>query len=124
MKKNITTAIILLVVIVAIVFGFIEYKKSHSIQQSVLDTFAQCVAEKKVTMYGAEWCPHCQREKALFGSSFKYVPYVECPENTQLCLDKGITGYPTWMDSNGKKYEGEQGLEGIAKISNCALPTR
>jgi glutaredoxin len=73
-------------------------------------------------MYGAEWCPHCKREKALFGSSWKYVPYVECPENTKLCLDKGVKGYPTWIAADGTKYEGEQGLEKISAATQCPLP--
>lgn len=96
--------------------------KSPTEQNKDYTQFAQCLAEKKLTMYGADWCPHCQTEKKLFGDSFKYVPYVECPNNTKLCLDKGIQGYPTWIDSNGKKYEGEQGLNKLAEISNCKLP--
>ncbi len=86
------------------------------------DLFAKCLAEKKLTMYGADWCPHCQAEKKLFGNSFKYVPYVECPNNPQLCLEKGVNGYPTWIDAAGNKYEGEQGLNKLAEISECKLP--
>lgn len=89
---------------------------------STLDGFAQCLATQKITMYGAVWCPHCQKEKARFGTAFKYVPYVECPDNIKLCLDKGIKGYPTWITQDGKSYEGEQGLEGLSKITNCPLP--
>ena len=89
---------------------------------STLDGFAQCIASKGLTMYGAEWCPHCKKEKNRFGTAFKYVPYVECPDNVQACLAKGIKGYPTWIDASGTLYEGEQGLDGLAKISGCELP--
>ena len=89
---------------------------------STLDGFAQCIASKGLTMYGAEWCPHCKKEKNRFGTAFKYVPYVECPDNVQACLAKGIKGYPSWIDANGTLYEGEQGLDGLAKISGCELP--
>ena len=92
------------------------------VKDTPMDIFAKCVASKGVTMYGAAWCSHCTAEKNAFGSSFKYVPYVECPDNIQLCVDKGINGYPTWIDALGKKYEGEQGLSGVAKISGCILP--
>jgi hypothetical protein len=61
------------------------------------DAFAKCLTAKGLTMYGAVWCPHCQDQKALFGDSFKYIKYVECPDNTQLCIDKNIQGYPTWI---------------------------
>jgi thiol-disulfide isomerase/thioredoxin len=89
---------------------------------STLDGFAQCIASKGLTMYGAEWCPHCKKEKNRFGTAFKYVSYVECPDNVQACLAKGIKGYPTWIDASGTLHEGEQGLDGLAKISGCELP--
>lgn len=85
------------------------------------DWFAQCLAEKEVTMYGAAWCAHCQNEKKLFGKSFKYVPYVECPDDPKLCIEKGVTGYPTWIFPDGKKLAGEQGLEKLAAESQCQL---
>ncbi|MBI4385339.1 hypothetical protein HY573_00740 [Candidatus Parcubacteria bacterium] len=82
---------------------------------------AQCLAAKGVTMYGADWCPHCQNEKKAFGGSFRFVPYVECPDNPQKCLTAGITGYPTWMFPDGRKLEGEQGLEKLSQESGCPL---
>ena len=63
------------------------------------DEFAKCLTQKGAVMYGAVWCPHCIEQKAAFGDSFKYINYVECPDNTQLCIDKGISGYPTWIIS-------------------------
>jgi len=86
------------------------------------DAFAQCLASKNLTMYGAVWCSHCKAEKERFGDSFKYVPYVECTENPNLCLEKGVEGYPTWIDESGVKYVGEQGLEKLSEISSCELP--
>lgn len=86
---------------------------------------AQCLATKKVTMYGAYWCSHCQNQKALFGDAFKYVPYVECTENEKLCTSKGIQGFPTWLvpDASGTdiKLEGEQSFEALASASGCSL---
>lgn len=86
------------------------------------DTFAQCLAEKNVIMYGASWCPHCQNEKRQFGSSFQYVPYVECPEDPKKCLALGIQGYPTWIFGDGQRVEGEMGLERLSQVSGCVLP--
>ena len=87
-----------------------------------IDAFAKCLGQDKgVTMYGASWCPHCQNEKRRFGSSFQYINYVECPNNTQLCTERGITGYPTWIFADGKRLEGEQGLQNLAKESGCKL---
>lgn len=87
-----------------------------------LDEFAQCLAEKEVTMYGAEWCPHCQNQKRMFGNSFAYVPYVECPQETSLCIERGIEAYPTWIFPDGTKLVGEQELSALAEKSGCQLP--
>jgi thiol-disulfide isomerase/thioredoxin len=74
-------------------------------------------------MYGASWCPHCQKQKAAFGvDAFKYVNYVECPDNPKVCLDKKIKGYPTWIFPNGHRFEGEQSFEKLSKESSCPLP--
>jgi len=104
--------------------GAVFFLISGGSNNPALDAFAQCLAEKKVTMYGADWCPHCQNEKKAFGSSFKFIPYVECPKDPKRCLAAGISGYPTWIFPDNKKFEGEQGLEKLSKESGCPLPDR
>ncbi len=121
-KENIYIMGAIIVAVVIIGGGFLATRNTSAPAAGQYDDFAKCVASKNLTMYGAAWCSHCQNEKSHFGSSFKYVPYVECPDNLKLCEDKGIVGFPTWIDSAGKKYEGEQGLQGIAKITGCVLP--
>lgn len=88
---------------------------------SKYDEFAKCLAQKGVVMYGAEWCLHCQSQKKLFDSSFNFVSYIECPKDPKKCLTAGITVYPTWIFSDGKKLEGEQSLEKLSESSSCAL---
>ena len=121
-KKNIFISIMGLLVLGIIVTVLIQSGNRPAVSSTKYDAFAQCLATKKLTMYGAAWCSHCKAEKARFGDSFKYVPYVECPDNPNECLAKGIEGYPTWIDANGQKYEGEQGLEKLSQISGCQLP--
>ncbi len=82
-----------------------------------LEVFAQCLKDKNVTMYGAAWCPHCQAEKKRFKGAFKYIKYVECPDNVALCTQKGIEGYPTWELGDGTKLAGEQ-TKNWAKFSS------
>ena len=84
------------------------------------DTFAQCLTEKGVKMYGTEWCSHCKNQKAAFGSSFQYVDYVDCDKSKQVCNAAGVTGYPTWQ-IEGKLYPGEQQLNKLASLSGCEL---
>jgi hypothetical protein len=119
-NKNIFLLIIGLLILGTI--ATILLKSNGGIPSTKYDAFAQCLASKNLTMYGAVWCSHCKAEKARFGDSFKYVPYVECTEKPDECLAKGVEGYPTWIDANGVKYVGEQGLEKLSEISSCQLP--
>ncbi|HEU0080667.1 MAG TPA: thioredoxin domain-containing protein [Candidatus Paceibacterota bacterium] len=121
-KNTIWPIVILALAIVAVAAAALylsQPKTAYS--QETLRSFALCLADKKLTMYGAEWCPHCKAQKALFGAAFAQVPYVECPQNEQLCIDKGIRGYPTWIDASGAKYESEQPLEKLAQVAGCPL---
>lgn len=78
-------------------------------------------------MYGAWWCPHCSNQKALFGSAFKYINYVECsPNNTKTmsvqCKNDGITGFPTWVFADGSQLGGEQTFAALSAKTGCELP--
>ncbi|MEK7060293.1 MAG: protein disulfide isomerase family protein [Patescibacteria group bacterium] len=121
-NKNIFILIISLLVLGTLA-TIILRSGGEAVPPTKYDTFAQCLASKKLTMYGTSWCSFCKKEKANFGKSFQYVPYVECTENPNLCLEKGIEKYPTWIDERGQKYVGLQGLEKLSEISGCQLPT-
>ena len=97
-----------------------------SVEPGKYDTFATCLAEKGAVFYGAFWCPHCQAQKKLFGSSEKLLPYVECSlpnsKPTQQCIEKKIDSYPTWEFADGSRLTGEIPLEVLAEKTSCALP--
>ncbi len=122
-RKNTLVLIICILVLGALAVIFFQSKR-ESVVSIKYDSFAQCLASRNLTMYGAVWCSHCRAQKALFRESFKYVLYVECTETPDLCVAKGVTGYPTWIDQNGAKYTGEQSLEKLSQISNCELPAQ
>lgn len=113
---------------VFVVVGIIGYAV---LQQTVavdpkIDTFAQCLADKGVKMYGAWWCPHCKSQKELFGSSFAKINYTECSQPgsndmNQTCKDAKIEGYPTWEFKDGTRVSGEQALEDLGKKAECTL---
>jgi hypothetical protein len=91
------------------------------------DTFATCLKDKGAIFYGAFWCTHCQAEKKLFGTSAKLLPYVECSTadgqgQLQICKDKQITGYPTWIFADGTQLNGEIPLQQLADKTSCPLP--
>ncbi len=81
-------------------------------------------------MYGDFRCPHCADQKALFGSSLKYVPYVECgtpgkPMNAvnqqQICRDLQISKYPTWIFPDGERLATVLTLEQLAEKAGCKV---
>jgi len=91
------------------------------------DEFAICLKDKGAVFYGAFWCTHCQAQKKLFGSSQKLLPYIECStadasEQTQVCKDKKIEGYPTWEFTDGSRLNGEIPLQQLADKTSCVLP--
>jgi len=121
-----TKFIIFIVLLVLIVGGFGLYMNRSSIGPSKLDGFAQCLKTSDAEFYGAFWCPHCQAQKALFGSSKQYLPYVECSNSdnsqTKVCIDKKIESYPTWIFKDGSQITGEVPLADLASKTQCTLP--
>ena len=113
-----------LAAIAAVVIGFLIWSDS---QPGQYDALANCLKDKGVKFYGAFWCPHCQAQKKMFGSSAKLLPYVECSTldgkaQTQACIDKNVSSYPTWEFADGSRLTGEVPLEQLAEKTSCALP--
>jgi len=114
----------LIVVIIVLGLGAAFFVKTGP---GNLDSFTQCLKDKGAIFYGAFWCPHCQRTKALFGSSAKLLPYVECStpdgkSQLQECKDKEIKTYPTWIFTDGSILTGERTLQELAEKTACVLP--
>lgn len=84
--------------------------------------FAQCLTDAGLTMYGTDWCPHCQEQKKMFDDSFDFIDYVNCDFNQSVCKQKGVTGYPTWHFDGAFWAEGVQTFPQFAEVSGCELP--
>lgn len=127
-NTKIKTKIIFIIIAGALLLGawFYFNLKSESVS-SKLDGFAQCLKDKGAVFYGAFWCPHCQNQKKMFGTSQKYLPYVECstPDGKiqlQICKDKNVSGYPTWDFADGERKTGEISLTDLSEKTGCPLP--
>jgi len=88
---------------------------------SDLDDFAQCLTEKGIKIYGAYWCHNCNDQKDMFGTSVKYLDYIECTEETEVCDKEDIQYYPTWRFPNSPDLIGKQTLETLSRSSGCKL---
>jgi thiol-disulfide isomerase/thioredoxin len=125
MQKQ-TKFIIFIVLIVLVIGGFGTYTALKPPAPSKLDGFAQCLKVNGAEFYGAFWCPHCQEQKKEFGSSAQYLPYIECSNadnsQTQVCKDKKIENYPSWIFKDGSIQTGKLSLETLANKTGCILP--
>ena len=120
--KKILYIIVALLVVAGIIWLIVTPGKP-----SKYDDFAKCIKDSGAIFWGAFWCPHCQKQKAMFGSAQKLLPYVECSNpdgasQNQVCNDAKVSGYPTWVFPNGTRLTGEQTFEDLAKNSSCVLP--
>lgn len=98
-----------------------------------LNSFAKCLTEKGVKMYGSYICSACLAQIKMFGGhdgSFKFIDYIEChPKGpnpqTDLCLKRDIKKTPTWiLERDGieiKRLEGYQIVDALSEFSGCAL---
>jgi len=129
MDKNIKifVGVIVILVIGVVAVALLRGGAGGSSEPGKYDTFATCLKDKGAVFYGTFWCPHCQATKKLFGSSAKLLPYVECSTadangQTQACIDKKISSYPTWEFADGSRLTGELTLAQLAEKTSCELP--
>lgn len=111
-----------IVVVIAGIVGINFWQKN---KPSPYDDFAQCITDQGGKMYGAYWCSHCEAQKALFGSAFKNINYVECssPGSKTFDLCPDIESTPTWETSTGIRQLGEMTFQQLSEKFDCALPT-
>lgn len=118
-------AILVFIAILALLYGVISGMFVKTVPPGKYDSFAKCLTQKGVVMYGSYLCGYCNRQKEMFGDSFKYINYVECHPNgpnanPQLCTEKRIRGVPTW-EIDGNLHSGLKSLEELSSLSGCAL---
>jgi len=90
------------------------------------DAFSRCLTENGVSMFGADDCTWCNRQKELFGESFALIDYVNCKQNEARCEEKKLEGMPTWMQhskegAETKRHAGVLTLRELENFSGCQL---
>jgi hypothetical protein len=121
-----TKKVILYVLVAALFVG--AYLAGRYFKNHKYDSFARCLATKNARMYGLYWCPHCADQKREFGSSFRYVPYIECAsendphELTPACKAAGVKLFPSWQFGADPPKEGVLTLQELSQKTGCSLP--
>ena len=106
-----------LILIAGLLSATIYLKSSKS---GKADSFAQCLTEKNVIVYGNDYCTYTNQNLNFFGKSKKYLNYIKCVENEELCNEKNVEITPTW-EINGEVYSGVQNFKKLSELSGCEL---
>lgn len=124
-NKNKILWIVLIVIIAIIVAVLAMPKQGNGVSE--MDKFAQCIKNSGAKFYGTFWCSHCQNQKKAFGTSARYLPYVECSTpngqgQVAECKEAGITAYPAWKFADGSSEVGEVSFAKLAEKTKCPAP--
>ena len=119
-KKISIAVVIVAVIILALMLSGNEKVKTSVVGTSIYDSFAQCISDSGAEMFGAFWCPTCNDQKSVFGSSQDNIPYIECSlqnrSQTIACRKEGIESYPTWRFADGTEKIGLLSLEELEHV--------
>ena len=117
-KKIKSYAIMLLFIAAISIFSYTFYLRSQTPGQ--YDEFAKCITEKEAIVYGNDFCSYTNKQLNFFGKSKKYLDYVKCAENKELCDSKGVKLTPTW-EIDGKMYSQVQSFERLSELTGCEI---
>jgi len=121
----VSKSIIIGIVIIAVIAIFFAVNFSATPSTGNYDNFTKCLSDSGAKMYGTYGCKHCQNQKNMFGSSLKYLDYVECSlsdgSQASACSSAGVRVYPTWIFGSGTKVEGELTFQKLSEYSGCKL---
>ena len=117
-KKIKSYLIMLLLLVAIIIFSYTFYLRSQMPGQ--YDEFAKCMTEKGAVIYGNDFCSYTNKQMNFFEKSKKYLNYIKCAENKELCDAKGVKVTPTW-EINGKMYAQVQSFERLSEITGCKI---
>jgi cyclophilin family peptidyl-prolyl cis-trans isomerase len=89
--------------------------------------FAKALTAAGAKFYGADWCPFCSQQKALFNEGANYLPFVEVTNPNRslnaIGTQENITTFPTWKFANGQVATGLKTLSELSTLSGVAIPT-
>ena len=118
---------VVVVVLIIAIAGLAFWKKGGTTAEpGKYDALAQCLKDEGAVFYGAFWCQHCQNQKKMFGPSAQLLAYVECSTldgkgQVPACIEKKISGYPTWEFADGSRLSGEVPMAQLAEKTGCTL---
>jgi len=117
LQKMVMKKIILVGVLALLLFVTACNPTGDVVIEDNYDDFAKFLTEEGVVLVGAEWCSHCQNQKATFGDSFEYITFIDAVYEPELAASYGVPGYPTWVLADGTQLVGEQSIEKLMEAT-------
>ncbi|MBS3113391.1 vitamin K epoxide reductase family protein [Candidatus Woesearchaeota archaeon] len=124
-QKSAKSWIVLIIILNLIPLIYFNLPEKEQINY---DNLTKCVTVNGVSMYSSFTCAVCKKQREYLGNSFQYINEIECHprgENPQtaLCLEKSITGTPTWiLEKNNvetKRFVGFMTAKSLAEFAGC-----
>jgi hypothetical protein len=115
MRKIIIICSIL--ILAGIVLALTLHSRQATRQEKV--QLAQCLSRNGFAMAGTSWCPHCQKQKELFGDAFQYITFHDCDAEQAWCESRNITGYPAWVGPHSVVTLGFKDIATLRRMSGC-----
>jgi len=118
-KVNLKSYIIFMLIGLIIIFSVVTIY-SYSQKAGAYDEFATCLAKSGAIIYGNDFCEYTNKQLNYFGKSERYLNYIKCADNQELCDKKGVKITPTWEISN-KTYQGVQTFKKLSDLTGCKI---
>ncbi len=77
---------------------------------------ARCLEKGNVEFYTSLYCAECEKQKQLFGSTFKLIKTLDCGEHKEFC--PAIRSLPAWY-INKEIHYGIKNLSELSILANC-----
>ena len=120
-KKRIFVSLGILVVLVGIFFVVTSSISKYSgLSVSEFETkFQLCLKNQDINLYiNTSNSDQAIKDTGLI-DDMAYFKIKNCHSNNQLCADKNINSFPTWI-INGKTYAGDINVNQIVEYTGCS----
>ena len=111
------TFIILLVSGLYIFTDWFSKFTGYFLGEGTVEKLARCLHDKKTEFYGTEYCSECEKQREIFGQSFRMITQIECGKNKEFCPN--VRSLPAWF-INKEIHYGFKTIEELQSISGCA----
>lgn len=105
------------VLLAILVIGIVQVRNSNEIAERT--RLATCLSEKGFSLAGTAWCPHCEKQREMFGDALSIIDYHDCEEDKDWCEENDIKYYPSWISPLGAVSPGVKDFDTLKEMAEC-----